>query len=80
MNAKRPARGIAYAGYRETDIALLQVCFVDYGLSYTRVLQHMLADLGVHLEYVVRSLGFRIRIGTALCSAIALFPRCFWHF
>lgn len=57
-----------------TNVALLQVCFVDYGLSYAWVYQHMLANVSVHLEYCVGplSLGRCISVRMALRSIISL--------
>ncbi len=61
-----------------TNVALLQICFVDYGLSHAGIFEHMLADLSVHLEYVVGGLGFRIWAALRR-HAIALSVRCFGH-
>lgn len=47
-----------------TNVALLQICLVDNGLSHARVFEYMLAKIGVHLEYVIG--GLRFRIWTAL--------------
>lgn len=61
-------------------IALFQVRFVDYGLGNAWIFKYMLAEVGVHFEYVVGGLGLRDSIRTALGSAIALLAYCFWHF
>lgn len=61
-------------------ITLLQIGFVDNGLSDAGVLQDVLADVGVHLEYFVgRGLGLGVRVGGTVGNAIALLLCGFRH-
>ena len=71
---------VEICGEENPYITLLQVGFVDNGLSDAGVLQDVLADVGIHLEdFVGRGLGLGIRVGGAMGGAIALLFYGFRH-
>ena len=66
------AEGKARGG--ETYVALFKLGLVNNPLSHARVLEDVLTEISVHLEYAVGGLGLgrRIGIGTRFRGAIAL--------
>ena len=59
---------------------MFQVRFIDDGLRNTRVFENVLSETDVHLEDIVRGLGFGCGgVGAAVNSAIALFVESFGH-
>ena len=58
------------------DVTLFEIGFVDDGLSYAGVFEHVLADVGFHFEDGVGGGA----VGGAVGGAIALGLLCFWHF
>ena len=62
----------------ETYVALLEVGFLDDCLRYTRVLQDVLAEVCVHLEYIVSS-SCRLRTIRRIAAWSATLFLCLWH-
>lgn len=64
----------------ETHITLLEICLIHNCLSYTWILEDVLADVCLHLKDMVGSRAFApMVVWAAVSSAIALSFRSFGH-
>ena len=72
--------GVVCPNPLETDITLLEICLIHNCLSYSWILEDVLADVRLHLKDMVGGRAFApVVVRAAVSSAIALFSGSFGH-